>query len=158
LRSFGTFLTSSQMDTRYSILDLAAGASVRKLTQQARRARRYGEAPGLGIRTRGLSCWPVKSLAPDWAYMQLADREDHVGLPVLPRLRRLANGEVVDEDEPHCARQLMPTPTGPNTFVLAGRATRVPHRTGNPGIERTTTVTRAPYRSRWSLTSTVPPR
>jgi hypothetical protein len=30
------------------------------------------------------------------------------------------------------------------TFVLAGRATRVPHRAGNPGTERTTTVTCTP--------------
>jgi hypothetical protein len=58
LRSFGTFLTSSQMDTRCSILDLAAGASVRKLTQETRRARRYEEALGLGIRTRGLASMP----------------------------------------------------------------------------------------------------
>jgi hypothetical protein len=36
---------------------------------------------------------------------------------------------------------------GRTAVVLAGRATRVPHRTDNPGIERTTTVTTTPSMS-----------
>jgi hypothetical protein len=50
------------------------------------------------------------------------------------QVRRLRDG-------PHPAVDLMPTPRGPATVVLAGRAIRVPYQRVNHGIERTITVT-----------------
>jgi hypothetical protein len=64
-------------------------------------------------------------------------------------LRPLPTRHVVAEDGPHPARELMPRPTGPSRLGSRCRATRVPDRTGKPGIERTTTVTFTPPLS-WS--------
>jgi hypothetical protein len=60
----------------------------------------------------------------------------------LPAFRGdVANEARVALGGPHPSPRLVPSPPGRSRVVLAGRATRVPHLTGNPGPERTTTVT-----------------
>jgi hypothetical protein len=60
----------------------------------------------------------------------------------LPRhLRRLADEAVVIVDGPRPPVELVASPPGSRNVVVTGRVTRVPHRAGKLGTERTTTVT-----------------